>query len=45
MNASPVFLLIPQIHVCHLENCTVAEDITPLYVTSPRKVIADPYNG
>lgn len=45
VNASPVFLLIPQIHVCHLENCTVAEDITPLYLTSPRKVIADPYNG
>uniref|UniRef100_A0A8B9VWF5 Tyrosine-protein kinase receptor n=1 Tax=Anas zonorhyncha TaxID=75864 RepID=A0A8B9VWF5_9AVES len=33
------------IHVCHLENCTAAEDITPLYVTSPRKVVADPYNG
>uniref|UniRef100_A0A8C3K4N0 Tyrosine-protein kinase receptor n=1 Tax=Calidris pygmaea TaxID=425635 RepID=A0A8C3K4N0_9CHAR len=33
------------IHVCHLENCTAAEDITPLYVTSPKKVIADPYNG
>lgn len=45
MHASPVFLLIPQIHVCHLENCTAAEDITPLYMTSPRKVIADPYNG
>ncbi|XP_041873234.1 proto-oncogene tyrosine-protein kinase ROS [Corvus kubaryi] len=39
------FVMSEKIHVCHLENCTVAEDITPLYVTSPRKVIADPYNG
>ncbi|NWS95224.1 ROS1 kinase, partial [Mionectes macconnelli] len=39
------FVMNEKIHVCHLENCTVAEDITPLYVTSPRKVIADPYNG
>ncbi|OWK58396.1 Proto-oncogene tyrosine-protein kinase ROS [Lonchura striata] len=39
------FVMNEKIHVCHLENCTVAEDITPLYVMSPRKVIADPYNG
>ncbi|NXU11988.1 ROS1 kinase, partial [Pardalotus punctatus] len=39
------FVMNKKIHVCLLENCTVAEDITPLYVTSPRKVIADPYNG
>ncbi|XP_053919711.1 proto-oncogene tyrosine-protein kinase ROS isoform X1 [Cuculus canorus] len=39
------FVMNEKIHVCHLENCTAAEDITPLYVTSPRKVIADPYNG
>ncbi|NXM66645.1 ROS1 kinase, partial [Serilophus lunatus] len=39
------FVMNEKIYVCHLENCTVAEDITPLYVTSPRKVIADPYNG
>ncbi|NXG06558.1 ROS1 kinase, partial [Sakesphorus luctuosus] len=39
------FVMNEKIHVCHLENCTVAEDITPLHVTSPRKVIADPYNG
>ncbi|NWU86118.1 ROS1 kinase, partial [Onychorhynchus coronatus] len=39
------FVMNEKIHVCHLENCAVAEDITPLYVTSPRKVIADPYNG
>ncbi|KFQ24645.1 Proto-oncogene tyrosine-protein kinase ROS, partial [Merops nubicus] len=39
------FVMSEKIHVCHLENCTTAEDITPLYVTSPRKVIADPYNG
>ncbi|KAM6405293.1 proto-oncogene tyrosine-protein kinase ROS isoform 3-T3 [Pluvialis apricaria] len=39
------FVVNEKIHVCHLENCTAAEDITPLYVTSPRKVIADPYNG
>uniref|UniRef100_A0A8C6JN91 Tyrosine-protein kinase receptor n=1 Tax=Melopsittacus undulatus TaxID=13146 RepID=A0A8C6JN91_MELUD len=39
------FVMDEKIHVCHLENCTAAEDITPLYVTSPRKVIADPYNG
>ncbi|KAF2987188.1 hypothetical protein EK904_012124, partial [Melospiza melodia maxima] len=39
------FVMNEKIHVCHLENCTVAEDVTPLYVTSPRKVIADPYNG
>ncbi|XP_064505762.1 proto-oncogene tyrosine-protein kinase ROS isoform X2 [Pseudopipra pipra] len=39
------FVMNEKIHVCHLENCTVVEDITPLYVTSPRKVIADPYNG
>ncbi|NXC72157.1 ROS1 kinase, partial [Anhinga anhinga] len=39
------FVMNKKIHVCHLENCTAAEDITPLYVTSPRKVIADPYNG
>ncbi|NWR90991.1 ROS1 kinase, partial [Furnarius figulus] len=39
------FVMNEKIHVCHLENCTVAEDITPLYVTSPRKVIVDPYNG
>ncbi|XP_069707856.1 proto-oncogene tyrosine-protein kinase ROS [Phaenicophaeus curvirostris] len=39
------FVMNEKIHVCHLENCTEAEDITPLYVTSPRKVIADPYNG
>ncbi|XP_075563747.1 proto-oncogene tyrosine-protein kinase ROS [Pelecanus crispus] len=39
------FVMNEKIHVCHLENCTAADDITPLYVTSPRKVIADPYNG
>ncbi|XP_064364986.1 proto-oncogene tyrosine-protein kinase ROS isoform X3 [Dromaius novaehollandiae] len=39
------FVMNEKIHVCHLENCTAAEDITPLSVTSPRKVIADPYNG
>ncbi|NXS31863.1 ROS1 kinase, partial [Pomatostomus ruficeps] len=39
------FVMNEKIYVCRLENCTVAEDITPLYVTSPRKVIADPYNG
>ncbi|XP_035178289.1 proto-oncogene tyrosine-protein kinase ROS isoform X4 [Oxyura jamaicensis] len=39
------FIMNEKIHVCHLENCTAAEDITPLYVTSPRKVVADPYNG
>uniref|UniRef100_A0A8C0V2A0 Tyrosine-protein kinase receptor n=1 Tax=Cyanistes caeruleus TaxID=156563 RepID=A0A8C0V2A0_CYACU len=39
------FVMNEKIHVCHLENCTIAEDITPLYMTSPRKVIADPYNG
>ncbi|KFO94627.1 Proto-oncogene tyrosine-protein kinase ROS, partial [Buceros rhinoceros silvestris] len=39
------FVMNEKIHVCRLENCTAAEDITPLYVTSPRKVIADPYNG
>ncbi|XP_061846106.1 proto-oncogene tyrosine-protein kinase ROS [Colius striatus] len=39
------FVMNEKIHVCRLENCTTAEDITPLYVTSPRKVIADPYNG
>ncbi|KAM6432982.1 proto-oncogene tyrosine-protein kinase ROS [Rhynochetos jubatus] len=39
------FIMNEKLHVCHLENCTAAEDITPLYVTSPRKVIADPYNG
>ncbi|NXT80261.1 ROS1 kinase, partial [Zapornia atra] len=39
------FVMDGKIHVCHLENCTAAEDITPLYVTSPRKVVADPYNG
>ncbi|NXP53439.1 ROS1 kinase, partial [Heliornis fulica] len=39
------FVMNEKIHVCHLKNCTAAEDITPLYVTSPRKVIADPYNG
>ncbi|NXP12967.1 ROS1 kinase, partial [Thinocorus orbignyianus] len=39
------FVMNEKIHVCHLENCTVAEDITPLYVTSPKKIIADPYNG
>ncbi|KAM9240253.1 proto-oncogene tyrosine-protein kinase ROS [Leptosomus discolor] len=39
------FVMSEKIHVCHIENCTAAEDITPLYVTSPRKVIADPYNG
>ncbi|XP_075353451.1 proto-oncogene tyrosine-protein kinase ROS [Mycteria americana] len=39
------FVMNEKIHVCLLENCTAAEDITPLYVTSPRKVIADPYNG
>ncbi|PKU45078.1 proto-oncogene tyrosine-protein kinase ros [Limosa lapponica baueri] len=39
------FVMNEKIHVCHLENCTTAEDITPLYVTSPKKVIADPYNG
>ncbi|OPJ73139.1 proto-oncogene tyrosine-protein kinase ROS [Patagioenas fasciata monilis] len=35
----------PKIYVCHLENCTAAEDITPLHVMFPRKVIADPFNG
>ncbi|XP_063245936.1 proto-oncogene tyrosine-protein kinase ROS isoform X3 [Prinia subflava] len=39
------FVMNEKIHFCHLENCTVAEDITPLYVTSPSKIIADPYNG
>ncbi|NXX41808.1 ROS1 kinase, partial [Tricholaema leucomelas] len=39
------FVMNEKIHVCQLQNCTAAEDITPPYVTSPRKVIADPYNG
>ncbi|NWX11296.1 ROS1 kinase, partial [Caloenas nicobarica] len=39
------FVMNGKIHVCHLENCAAAEDITPLYVMSPRKVIADPFNG
>ncbi|XP_009904369.2 proto-oncogene tyrosine-protein kinase ROS [Dryobates pubescens] len=39
------FVMNEKIHVCQLQNCTAAEDITPLYVTSPLKVIADPYNG
>ncbi|XP_015714246.1 proto-oncogene tyrosine-protein kinase ROS isoform X2 [Coturnix japonica] len=39
------FVMNEKIHVCQLENCTAAEDITPLYVTSPRKIVADPYNG
>ncbi|NXG50631.1 ROS1 kinase, partial [Psilopogon haemacephalus] len=39
------FVANEKIHVCQLQNCTAAEDVTPLYVTSPRKVIADPYNG
>ncbi|NWX43370.1 ROS1 kinase, partial [Steatornis caripensis] len=39
------FVMNEKIHVCHLKNCMAAEDITPLYVSSPRKVIADPYNG
>ncbi|KAK2513636.1 Ros1 [Columba livia] len=39
------FVINEKIHVCHLENCTAAEDITPLNVMSPRKVIADPFNG
>ncbi|NXP70849.1 ROS1 kinase, partial [Ramphastos sulfuratus] len=39
------FVMNEKIHVCQLQNCTAAEDVTPLYVTSPRKVIADPYNG
>ncbi|XP_009680007.2 proto-oncogene tyrosine-protein kinase ROS isoform X4 [Struthio camelus] len=39
------FVMNEKIHVCQLENCTAAEDITPLSVSSPRKVIADPYNG
>ncbi|XP_010003164.1 PREDICTED: proto-oncogene tyrosine-protein kinase ROS [Chaetura pelagica] len=39
------FIMNEKIHVCHLENCMAAEDITPLDVTSPRKIIADPYNG
>ncbi|XP_056199990.1 proto-oncogene tyrosine-protein kinase ROS [Falco biarmicus] len=39
------FVMKEKIYVCHLENCTAAEDVTPLYVASPRKVIADPYNG
>ncbi|KFP73343.1 Proto-oncogene tyrosine-protein kinase ROS [Acanthisitta chloris] len=39
------FVMNGKIHVCHLQNCSVAEDVTPLYVTSPRKVVADPYNG
>lgn len=39
------FVMNEKIHVCQLENCTAAEDITPPYVTSPRKIVADPYNG
>ncbi|OXB76494.1 UNVERIFIED_CONTAM: hypothetical protein H355_014538 [Colinus virginianus] len=39
------FVMNEKVHFCQLENCTAAEDITPLYVTSPRKIIADPYNG
>ncbi|NXU48486.1 ROS1 kinase, partial [Turnix velox] len=39
------FVMNGKIHVCHLENCTAAEDITPFHLTSPRKIIADPYNG
>ncbi|NXD06422.1 ROS1 kinase, partial [Nothocercus nigrocapillus] len=39
------FVMNEKIHVCPLENCVAAEDITPLSITSPRKVIADPYNG
>ncbi|XP_006026224.1 proto-oncogene tyrosine-protein kinase ROS isoform X2 [Alligator sinensis] len=39
------FVMNAKVYICSLENCTVAEDITPPSVTSPRKVIADPYNG
>ncbi|NXQ82134.1 ROS1 kinase, partial [Nyctibius grandis] len=39
------FVMNEKVYVCQLENCMAAEDVTPLYVTSPRKVIADPYNG
>ncbi|NXA42101.1 ROS1 kinase, partial [Eudromia elegans] len=39
------FVMNEKIHVCPLKNCAAAEDITPLSITSPRKVIADPYNG
>ncbi|KAM9636359.1 LOW QUALITY PROTEIN: proto-oncogene tyrosine-protein kinase ROS [Morphnus guianensis] len=38
------FVMNEKINVCHLEKCTAAEDIAPLYVI-PRKVIADPCNG
>ncbi|EMP38631.1 Proto-oncogene tyrosine-protein kinase ROS [Chelonia mydas] len=31
--------------VCNLENCTVAEDITFPSIASPKKIVADPYNG
>uniref|UniRef100_A0A8C8SKB0 Tyrosine-protein kinase receptor n=1 Tax=Pelusios castaneus TaxID=367368 RepID=A0A8C8SKB0_9SAUR len=39
------FVMNEKVCVCNLENCTVAEDITSPSITSPKKIVADPYNG
>ncbi|CAM2111842.1 proto-oncogene tyrosine-protein kinase ROS [Caretta caretta] len=39
------FVMNGKVCVCNLENCTVAEDITFPSITSPKKIVADPYNG
>uniref|UniRef100_K7FQ85 Tyrosine-protein kinase receptor n=1 Tax=Pelodiscus sinensis TaxID=13735 RepID=K7FQ85_PELSI len=39
------FVINGKVCVCNLENCTVVEDLTSPSITSPKKIVADPYNG
>nr|XP_004651416.2 proto-oncogene tyrosine-protein kinase ROS [Jaculus jaculus] len=39
------FIMNELVYVCDLENCSNLEEITPLSLISPQKVVADSYNG
>ncbi|KAL1770156.1 proto-oncoprotein tyrosine-protein kinase ROS [Sigmodon hispidus] len=39
------FIMDKLVYVCDLENCSNFEEITPLSITAPQKVVVDSYNG
>ncbi|XP_036024991.1 proto-oncogene tyrosine-protein kinase ROS isoform X2 [Onychomys torridus] len=39
------FIMDELVYVCDLENCSNFEEITPLSVIAPQKVVVDSYNG
>ncbi|ERE85531.1 proto-oncogene tyrosine-protein kinase ROS [Cricetulus griseus] len=39
------FIIDKLVYVCDLENCSNFEEITPLSIVAPQKVVVDSYNG